>query len=426
MNTLIILLFSLVRDKFKSFQGVVFIDQLLVSGSNFILGILLARNLGVELYGRFTLIWLIILFFSSLQLAFIISPMYSLGAKRNIESKSHFLNALKYIYLIFFSIVILMCSIFFKFGHLIWGDLNLNDVEGYILPCILVFLLHDFLRRYFIFTKRNKQLILIDIISYLGQILGVIIYVRVELISVFQVLFVVFGLSNLVGLFSIKIKPIKLTYLRLVFLDNWRFSKWLVYSSILQWGSGNYFILAAGALLGNWAVGAIKVIQNLMGVLNVLFLSFENILPIKFSEMYRNGSIKLMRTYFFKLSKIGVSVFSILLLLSILFNEQLVLSIYGNSYIEYSYMLIWFILINLFIYFGILLRYVLRTLEITKAIFYGYVINILFALSTSKILIENFNLEGVVFGLLITQIIMICVMLYFINKNVNKRVIRTI
>lgn len=62
-------------NKLRNKKTLVFLDQIIVSGSNFLLGILLARNLGIEEYGQFALLWLIVLFFSSLQLSFIVSPM---------------------------------------------------------------------------------------------------------------------------------------------------------------------------------------------------------------------------------------------------------------------------------------------------------------------------------------------------------------
>ncbi len=37
-------------------------DQVMVSGVNFLTGILLARGLGIEEFGRFTLAWMVVLF----------------------------------------------------------------------------------------------------------------------------------------------------------------------------------------------------------------------------------------------------------------------------------------------------------------------------------------------------------------------------
>src|SRR3989339_1774999 len=57
-------------------------DQAMVSGVNFLTGILLARYLGLEEYGRFTLAWMAVLLCNSFQQAGIIAPMMSIGPKQ--------------------------------------------------------------------------------------------------------------------------------------------------------------------------------------------------------------------------------------------------------------------------------------------------------------------------------------------------------
>ena len=86
---------------------------------------------------------------------------------------------------------------------------------------------------------------------------------------------------------KMQLKKIKLNYARKIFKRNWSFSQWLVYSSLLQWGTGNLFIIMAGTLLGPWAVGVIRIMQNTMGLFNVLFIFLENVLPINFANIFK-------------------------------------------------------------------------------------------------------------------------------------------
>ena len=60
-------------------------DQGMVSGANFLTTILIARHLGIEEFGRFTLAWLVVLFTTSLQMAVVVSPMMSIGPKQDGE-----------------------------------------------------------------------------------------------------------------------------------------------------------------------------------------------------------------------------------------------------------------------------------------------------------------------------------------------------
>ncbi len=67
------------------------VDQAMVSGVNFFTGILLARYLGIEALGQFTLAWMAAIFLNGLQHAAIIAPMMSIGPKQPaLETPAHY------------------------------------------------------------------------------------------------------------------------------------------------------------------------------------------------------------------------------------------------------------------------------------------------------------------------------------------------
>src|SRR6202044_1937471 len=68
-------------------------DQALVSGANFATNVILARSLGIREYGVFALSWMAVLFVSSLQWAFIVSPMMSVGPKQEEHERPFYYGA---------------------------------------------------------------------------------------------------------------------------------------------------------------------------------------------------------------------------------------------------------------------------------------------------------------------------------------------
>ncbi len=68
-------------------------DQVMVSGVNFLTNILIARFLGLEDFGRFSLLWLLILLINSLQIALIISPMQSIGSQQSDQAAPSYYGA---------------------------------------------------------------------------------------------------------------------------------------------------------------------------------------------------------------------------------------------------------------------------------------------------------------------------------------------
>ena len=69
-------------------------DQVLVSGSNFLSTIVLARALGIEEFGRYVLAWAIIVFMQNIQYAAVSSAMLSIGPKQSIEKAPSYFGAL--------------------------------------------------------------------------------------------------------------------------------------------------------------------------------------------------------------------------------------------------------------------------------------------------------------------------------------------
>lgn len=404
----------------KNNKLLIFLDQVLVSGSNFTISILLARFLGIENYGVYSIYWIIVAFSVSIQNAYVIAPMFSIGPtikEKNIDLylTSSFYNNLIIIVLVSFFLVILMFGA--SFFELQWNDKKLIYLVT-LVSSLSIF--HDFLRRYLIFKCNLVRLLKIDVLSYFGFIILIFIAHLTQNLSVYNVFILYvfsFGFSIFLGVFYLKIKRVDFRYFKVFFLKNLSFSKWLIYSSLLQWGSGNYLVLVAGSLLGSSVVGGVKVIQNLMGVFNVIFLSLENILPIQFSDTFKKEGLGSLFKGFLKYLKIGILIFSSLILLMLFdTSELIIIKVYGSNYLSYSVYIPYFIIITCVIYLGNLLRYLLRTINETKFIFSGYVFSLLFSLLLGTILIKNFKISGLVYGLFFLQLIMVSVMSYGIVR----------
>src|ERR1700677_2281945 len=69
-------------------------DQVIVSGSNFLSNILLARILGIEEFGRYVLAWTIVLFVQGLQCSTVSSAMLSIGPKLDAEEARSYFGAI--------------------------------------------------------------------------------------------------------------------------------------------------------------------------------------------------------------------------------------------------------------------------------------------------------------------------------------------
>ena len=124
--------------------------------------------------------------------------------------------------------------------------------------------------------------------------------------------------------------------LKIVYLNHWQLSKWLIPSGIMQWSSINLYILAAAVVIGPISVGIIRLAQNIIGALNVILLAIENYLPTKFSFLLEEKGLKNLQLYVKKIVIYGVIGLTILGSILSIFSDELFVLLYGFSGSEFT------------------------------------------------------------------------------------------
>jgi O-antigen/teichoic acid export membrane protein len=395
-------------------------DQAMVSGVNFLVSILIAKFLGIETFGIFTLLWMSVLFVQSIQSAIIITPMMSIGPKQCPNERARYFGVV-ITQQIFFSIA---SSIVLYLAVILSGQFfpQWNIVEYGSLLVITVFLSQnqDFVRRLYFIEGKVVAAFFNDAICYGGRLVVLLFFFFNKQISLNHIFVIISGLlsvSLMFGCFTLYKPCFDYQYNLKVIKRHWKFSKWLLAASLTQWTSGNYFIIAAGALLGPTAVGILRAVGNVIGITNILFQGLENIIPSSASRHLMGSGIVGLRAYLMKVFVYGgLAILSLATLLSI-FSEQILTIIYNKEYAEYRYILVWYAVISLIAYSIIPLVIGLRTLEYTKPIFTSYFITTIFSISTANYLITSFNISGVMIGIAVNNLIMLLISYIYFTKT---------
>lgn len=383
-------------------------DQALVSGVNFLTGLLLARVLGLESFGVYTLLWMVVQFVNSIQMALISAPMMSIGPKQADDLKLNYYQAVLGHQLIFsVTSVLISILVLLSVSHYFpeW------QITKILLPLVLVIFFNqnqDFLRRLFFSTNKPKKAFLSDIVSYGGQISLVIsLYVlgSIDLIFVLWVVALSSAVAVVIGIFDVGAPNINGEDLNKVWIRHWGYSKWSVLTALLQWGSGNLVFVFCGALLGASAVGALKAAQNIMAALHIIFQGMENFVPAKASEILHYMGVNPMRGYIYKVLAVGCLGLCVFSLAIFGMAEELMALLYGRDYSKYGYILQWFSVVYVCMYIAMPLRFGLRALESTKSIFKAQLISVLFVCAGGWYLVLIFEIEGALFALLLSYLI---------------------
>ena len=386
----------------------IFIDQAIVSGSNFLISILVLRFIGVENFGIFSFIWLLLLFINSVQLAYIISPLLT-NAPKQKTSEINLFYGNSFIQQFFFTILTFALSFLFLeyLGNLI-KSFELKKFSLSFSLLVLFSQFYQFLRRICFSKKLFLKATISDFILY-TFIISSLIYLNfvneLDLNKILWIFVIFFSMGTLFNLslilsfnYNIKKTP---TFIR----ENWIIGKWLLFTSVLQWFSGNLWVINTGIILGPYILGIVRACQTILNTANIIFQSFENIMPAITSKKLVSQGKRSMDKFLNRILIKGFIITSLLSIIIILFAKPLLYVFYGNETANYSKILVFMSFLIALHFLQYPPSYGLRTLGKTRPIFFSYLITSIISILISIEVINYFKLYGLIFGLYFSQII---------------------
>lgn len=391
---------------------IVLLDQALFSGTSFLSTILIARMLDMETFGQYSGYLLGIYLAVSGIGAFVIQPLQVLvGQTPNLKQYLTFAFWLQVLAVLIFVALIFVTSFIIQ-----------ANIPFSALLFAAGFLLHDFGRRVLLALNRPKSTLLLDAISTLGLSAALFFFYldsQKDLSSLFSYVAIPYILSSLLLFWLLKPVYFEKAVLLTSFHLHVKEGKWLFLTAITQWWSSNLFVVASGIYLGAAALGALRLAQSLMGVLNVLLQAFENyILPQTAAII--NTNIHQGLAFLTNASRKAGILFLPVLAVTLIFSQQIFVLAGGKEYASYAYLLQAITLLYVLVFISQPIRLLIRALRLNKHFFYGYLFSLTFALVFSHALLSNFGLTGVLIGLAASQLLLIAYWLYILlNRNLQ-------
>jgi O-antigen/teichoic acid export membrane protein len=286
------------------------LDQAMVSGSNFLTNVVIARELGVYDFGIFTLAWSTVLLGLSLQLSVISLPMYTLAGKVREHDTAGYYGALVLFEAIFTAIVFLGAYAGSRGGGMFFKGWPFTQHALPLAMVAICYLWQDFVRRCLFSRGRTIAAFAIDVVSYPVQLIALAL-AAFHGLTLNGALWIIGGTSiasavlGLAGLFPLRVT---LADMHKAAIDHWNFARWIVGSIATNWVVLNIFYVAAGIALGATAVASLRASVLLFAIGNVFFLGLENFVPVRGAQLLaRNGMPALLKYMNFWLV-IGISV----------------------------------------------------------------------------------------------------------------------
>ena len=392
-------------------------DQAVVSAANFLTSLIVARYLGIEAFGIFSVAWLILLFVQSLQIALILTPMLSIGPKTEADQQTGYYASLLSLQMAFALLSAALAALFSASGGHYAGMGNAGAALA--LPLALTVAasqLHEFARRVCYARIRPVAVLAMDLARYSTQFTLFFFLFTNGHGTVANTLYVVAACA-LLGLAAaarqLPLQSWRSEQIRATAGRHWNMSRWLVPSALMQWTSGNFFTLAAGALLGPVAVGAMRAVHNLIGVINVFFQSLDNWAQVRASWVLEQNRLLNLQVFIRKLLLVsgGVTVFAVLFL--IVWSEFWLELFYGKQYISYSWLMIYFGSAYIIMAFNSALRYFFVATENTRIIFIAYAFASIVSVTSFYPLIKMWELSGALIGFILSPASFLLALMFF-------------
>ncbi|WP_250122045.1 oligosaccharide flippase family protein [Chroococcidiopsis sp. CCMEE 29] len=382
-------------------------DQIMVSGMNFLTGVLLARFLGVESYGQFVLLYAVLLYVNVLQVALIIAPMISIAPQisSDAERNKYFKGLITLQLLSSF----ILSIIIFSGGQVVEKHYHLWNVDVNILlpltTTILFFQLQDWLRRYYFVCRKGKAVFINDGISYGGQIALLILLYRLGSLSIanaFWAIALSSAIAFLIGILTEKIWPV-LGYALPALRRSWQFGRDLLLSGQIYWASSQGILIFGATILGAKAAGGIRAAQNIVGPINILFQGMENIIPIQAAQHYGQHQLPGLKNYLKKVSLLGGLLLAVPCVIIACFSQQLIELAYGESYADYGTLIVWQVIIAFIGFFRLQAFYFFRTIGCTKEILLNTIVASIVAFIFTGVFVYRLQETGIMLALVFSE-----------------------
>lgn len=387
----------------------VLFDQLLYSGSNFMITIFLARTLSVTEFGLFSSIIIYTYLLISLLSAFLIQPFQISYPKT--ENKNEYVQFI--VYSVLFSFVLIAAVNFLIFLFLPIQSYSFLTLSFFL----FTYIFQDFLRKTVLTKNAIKSVSYMDAIFLVSIVSSsFIIDKNITLNSALLLI----SISNLLSI-CVGILPLLKTFQKAInwksyLKSHWLQGKWFVSVSLLQWGNSNLIILFSGIYIGLEGIGALRLVQSFFGILNVLLQVVENYFLPKIAKLYHENR-QTAKQYLLKITLNGLLLFGSILLLLFMFPNKAMILAGGIQYVKYSYLVQFMAILYLIIFMGYPIRIMIRIQLLNQSFFIGYLFAFLFTLLTFQWLLVHYSISGAVVGLILNQIIMLVYWQFQLKKN---------
>ncbi len=396
-------------------------DQALISGTNFVTGVLTAKALANNKaeFGVFSTIYACLLFANIFQSTLITQAHNVIGASRTGKAYRRYTSSTAFAQLLIVLLQIVLAG----------GLAIISAARGWpatamlvaLIPSIVFWQFQEFIRRVLYTEHRYAGAFANDIVSYGGQMaLIAVMYVAHARVgwhftgaSALYALAVTSAAAVLLGAWQLR-HSLGGGVDRHDIEENWHFGKWLLGGELMGWASSLHMQVWWAALLLGTAVSAdLRAVQILFGPTRVIAFFLSTILPIRFARTLHKHGVAGMRSQVRKAYIALIPMAGVYCLLLAAFPMPLLHLIYGPAYTDDAAVSVLRLYAGcaFLTYMQMVVAAALTASRRTRVIFTSSVWGCVIALVMSPLCIPLMGADGAIIGIIITTLVVTILLL---------------
>jgi O-antigen/teichoic acid export membrane protein len=322
------------------------LDQALISGSNFLLSILLARWLTVAQYGAFALAFSIFLLLASAHESLVTEPMMVFGPSSYDDRRREYLGAVLWIEaalgLVFVGVLVSAALVAHHYAAR-------GDFAGALAalcvstPCVFLF----WVARYSFYLQQRPGRAATGSALYSAILLAgtALVFQRGVLSPFTAFLVIAFGALATAAFMLVRLKPVlkrgSNPDLRSVWNRHWDYGRWALGTAGMRWIPGNASYALTGTLLGLADVGTLKALLNFFLPLGQAVNSFGLVFQPYLSGVFGREGRSATRTPVRLLALLYLGGGIVYWVLLSVFRVPFLRLLYGGKFLESAHLVPW-------------------------------------------------------------------------------------
>ncbi len=400
-----------------------FVDQALVSGGNFVAGILMARAFGLFEFGRFTLVWMVVEFLMSLQFALVLQPMLNIGPKQTESERIRYFPAVAAQQVLTGLVMASLAWAAVALSGVVFNDVRLSELAAPAFAAVVMYQFHSFFRRYLFLRERPFRAMMVDALRF-----------GIQLPATLALFFLPGNSEASTGVWIIALACTASTALgayffgkfiwdravfRQVIAKHWEFSKWLLPSAVMFWLTSQVYVLMSGVVLGAAITGGLRAAMGITGVLNILLQALDNFAPAQASRAFHEGGWEQLHNFMVRVAGLmGVLTLVTVVILNVA-PETAIRLLYGEKYEGLGYVVRWLCAPAAIQSVAVILTICAAAMERTRLIFQSYVAATVFTLVAAYPLACVFGLPGIVATWIVIECIRVAVLFTGLRRGTS-------